>query len=462
MDYGNKNKQQLDEHVSPMEAQFSDHFVALDDQLAELKQSVDELPVLKSSVDQLKEEFTAMRQVFTDLQGMMQQLLYVRENDGAEGSNSKHKRSNRSGDNNHKEYFQYTNGNLFPKLPKVEFPKFCGEDSYGWVRKAKRYVEFHPMDEAYKVNFASVHFEGQAEHWFGTYIKAKGRVHWGEFVRDLNSRFAKLFKESVIGEFHKLRQLGSVELYYNEFETLRSVLVNEGCRFDEVYYVQSFVSGLRDEIRLEIEKFELNGLSRAIYLARKQETALSSNWHQPRSNQRSNQHTSYTTPVTNKTFPSQLPAKPKPNFLTPAQPTNQLPAQNTTKALLPTPNNSPYHKLSSAYFDDRRKRVQCYWCEETFTPAHNCKQKQVSMLIVEEGDEEDPPPIYDEEVQGTEEQHQASPITEEQNDMVITINTMTVVIEITTQKGLKKDCGDPAWGVKRLKCGPLVIQVSGL
>ncbi|KAK2977942.1 hypothetical protein RJ640_002582 [Escallonia rubra] len=261
MGYGNKNKQQLGEHVSLMEAQFSDHFGALDDQLTELKQSVDELPVLKSSVDQLKEEVTAMRQVCTDLQGMMQQLLYIRGNDGAEGSNSKHNRSNRSGDNNHKEYFQYTNGNLFPKLPKLEFPKFCGEDSYGWVRKAERYFEFHPMEETYKVNFASVHFEGQAEHWFGTYIKAKVRVHWGEFVRDLNSRFAKLFKESVIGEFHKLRQLGSVEQYYNEFETLRSLLVNEGCRFDDGHYVQSFASGLRDEIRLEIEK-----LSKLIYL----------------------------------------------------------------------------------------------------------------------------------------------------------------------------------------------------
>ncbi|KAK2992562.1 hypothetical protein RJ640_022755 [Escallonia rubra] len=290
MGYGNRNKQQLDEDVSLMEAQFLDHFGALDDQLAELKQNMDELPELKLSVEQLKEELPTIRQALTDLQGMMQQLLYTRGNEGAEGSNSKQNKSYKTGDTNHKEYFQYTNGNLFPKLPKLEFSKFFGEDSYGWVRKAERYFEFHPMDETHKVNFASAHFEGQAEHWFGTYIKAKGRVQWKEFVNDVNSRFARLFKESVIGEFHKLKQLGTVEQYYNEFEAIRSVLVNEECKFEEDYYVQSFVSGLRDEIRLEIEKFELYDLSIAIYLARKQEAALSRSWHQPRLNTKSNMH----------------------------------------------------------------------------------------------------------------------------------------------------------------------------
>ncbi|KAK2982784.1 hypothetical protein RJ640_006071 [Escallonia rubra] len=156
-----------------------DRFGSLDDQLTELRQNVEELLALKLSVDQLNEELPAMRQALSELQGLMQQLIY-----------------------------------------------------------------------------AKVHFEGQAEHWFGTHTKAKGKVSWTELVRDLNSRFAQLFKESVIGKFHKLRQLGSVEQYYNEFETLRSVLVNEGCKFEEVYFVQSFISGLKDELRLEVEKFE--------------------------------------------------------------------------------------------------------------------------------------------------------------------------------------------------------------
>ncbi|KAK2992554.1 hypothetical protein RJ640_010436 [Escallonia rubra] len=330
------NRQQLDEHVSLMEAQFSDHFGAIDDQLAELKETISDIPELKSSIDQLRDEMPSMKQTLR-------------------------------------------------------------EDSYGWVRKAERYFEFNPMDANLKVNFASVHFEGQAEYWFSTYIKPRGKVYWQNFVRDLHARFAKLFKESELGEFHKLRQVGTVEQYYNKFETLRSILVNEGGRFDELYFTQSFVSGLRDEIRLEIENFDLYDLSKAIFLARKQEANLYNSWHTPRAVQKP----SYTTPLPNhipikpQTNPS--PIRPKPllvPLISTYNPSSQPPNQ---KALLPTPAQPPIQKLPRTYFDERRRKGLCYWCDEMFSPSPHCKHKQVSMLIVDE-DEEVSPLIYDEEV----------------------------------------------------------------
>ncbi|KAK2970614.1 hypothetical protein RJ640_013489 [Escallonia rubra] len=267
------NKQQLDEHVSLMEAQFSDHFGAIDDQLAEMRETISDIPELKSSIDQLRVEMSYVRQTLSELRTMMQQLMATRGGDVGESSGSKQYRHSRGGEGSHREYQQVTNGNLFTKLPKIEFSKFIGENSYGWVRKAEKYSEFNLMEKNLKVNFASVHFEGQAEYWFSTYIRPRGRLYWPEFVRDLHARFAKLLKESVLGEFRKLRQTGSVEQYYNEFETLRSILVNEGGRFDESYFTQNFVSGLRYEIRLEIEKFDLYDLSRAIFLARNKRPA---------------------------------------------------------------------------------------------------------------------------------------------------------------------------------------------
>ncbi|KAK2981878.1 hypothetical protein RJ640_010395 [Escallonia rubra] len=262
---------QLDEHVSLMEAQFADHFSAIDDQLMNLKETISELPKLRASVEHLREELPAVRHSLAEMQMLMQQLVNMRE---GESSNPKQFRPPKGPEFVHKEYTQTTNGNSIPKLPKLDFPRFNGDDSYGWVRKAEKFFEFNPVDEQYKVSFASIHFEGQAEFWFGTYTKAKGRVTWTEFVKDLNARFASLFRESIVGEFHKLRHTSSVEIYYNGFEALRSMLVSEGCKFDEGYYIQSFVGGLRDDIRLEIEKFELYDLSRAIYLARKQEASI--------------------------------------------------------------------------------------------------------------------------------------------------------------------------------------------
>ncbi|KAK2965721.1 hypothetical protein RJ640_022248 [Escallonia rubra] len=352
------NKQKLDEHVSLMEARFADHFGTIDDQLAELKESISDLPNLKSSIDQMQ---------------------------------------GKGGENSHKEHFRYTNGNFSPKLPKIEFPKFDGGDCYGWIRKAERHFEFNPMDDYVKVNFASVHFEAQSEYWFGIYIKARGRVLWLVFIRDLTARFAKLFKESVIGEFHKLRQVGTVEQYYNDFEALRSIMVNEGCRFDDNYFIHSFISGLRDEIRLEVEKFEVYELSQAIFLARKQEASLTNSWHMPRTSSRPT--------LTTIPFHSTPQKPPQPISLyipkpVPTMPTHSHapPSQPISKALLLTPSNPPYQKIPRTYFDDRKKKGLCYWYDDIFSPTHVCKNKQIAMLIVDEEEEmEEPPPKYDEE-----------------------------------------------------------------
>ncbi|KAK2974937.1 hypothetical protein RJ640_009219 [Escallonia rubra] len=349
-------QQQLDEHVSLMEAQFANHFGAIDDQLMGLKETVSEISDLRTSVDQLKDELPVVRQSLNELQQMMHQLIQFKEGKGS-GSASRHSKTNKG---------------------------FCGEDSYGWVRKAEKYFDFNPVDEQYKVSFASVHFDGQAEFWYGTYIKARGKVSWPNFARDLHARFSSLFRESVIGEFHKLRQTTTVEQYYNDFETLRSILVSEGSKFEEDYFIQSFISGLKDEIRLEVEKFDVEDFSRAIFLARKQEASLNNAWHHPRTIARTQ-----STPIN--TSPAKLPPN-SPSWK--SKPIQTNPPAPPQKALLPTPNQAPTQKFTRGFFDERRKRGLCYWCDEVFTPAHSCKHRQVLMLVVDEEGGEDTPPVY--------------------------------------------------------------------
>ncbi|KAK2988604.1 hypothetical protein RJ640_026101 [Escallonia rubra] len=321
-------QQQLDEHVSLMEAQFADHFGAIDDQLMNMKEVMSEIPDLKLSVEQLRDKMPKVRHTLAEMQTMLQQLLSLKE---GEESFSRQSKNARVPGWNHKEFYQHTTGNPYPKLPKMDFPRFNGEDSYGWVRKAERFFEFNPIDEPIKVNFASIHFDGQAEFWFGTYIKAKGRVTWDVFVRDLNSRFASLFRESIVGEFHKLRQTTTVESYYNEFEALRSIL---------------------DEIRLEVEKFELYDLSRAIFLARKHEASISNGWHSSRTNAKP----MVPSPIAaNKNQNSNPAWKNKPIFTNPP-----IVPGHQQKAILPTPNTPPIQKLTKGNFDDRRRKGLCY------------------------------------------------------------------------------------------------------
>ncbi|KAK2993192.1 hypothetical protein RJ640_005160 [Escallonia rubra] len=338
-----------------------------------------EISELKASVDHLKDELPFMRQSMTKLQHMMQQLLHIREE---EGTNSRHTKWSKGNEQLYKEYHQTTSGNSSPKVPKLEFPRFSREDSYGWVRKAK------------------------------------GKVCWQEFTKDLHARFSCLFRESIIGEFHKLRQATTVEQYYNDFETLRSILVSEGSKFAEEYYIQGFISGLKDDIRLEVEKFDVGDLSKAIFLARKQEASLQNSWHNPRIGNRAHLSTP-SSPVAKVPFLSTS-WKSKPISTTQNHQPTHIPPQ-THKGLLPNPNQPPTQKFTRGFFDERRRKGLCYWCDEVFTPAHSCKHIQVSMLVVDEEESGDIPPIYDEEPPSIDE----AALGKEDEKIEITVNAIT-------------------------------------
>lgn len=46
-------------------------------------------------------------------------------------------------------------------------------------------------------------------------------------------------------------------------------------------------------------------------------------------------------------------------------------------------------RLSAAEMDEKRARGLCFWCDEKFTPGHNCRgRKQLYFLEVEEEEEE--------------------------------------------------------------------------
>ncbi|KAF5199575.1 hypothetical protein FRX31_010838 [Thalictrum thalictroides] len=60
--------------------------------------------------------------------------------------------------------FVNTYGNF--KVPKIDFPRFNGEDVRGWIMKAARYFLFNPIDKSQMVLFASLHLEGRADTWF--------------------------------------------------------------------------------------------------------------------------------------------------------------------------------------------------------------------------------------------------------------------------------------------------------
>ncbi|KAK2968998.1 hypothetical protein RJ640_007863 [Escallonia rubra] len=179
----------------------------------------------------------------------------------------------------------------------------------------------------YKVSYASVHFDAQAECWYAAYIKPLGRVRWEQFVKDMYARFSLTNGISVMGDFNKLIQVGSVDEYFNNFEAMRAHVVQEFDYLDENYFCMSFIGGLKHEIRSRVEQFEVDTLSKAIHIARREEVAIQNLFKTPRTLQptllSSNQSHSFTKfnstthgPGTT-AFPSKTPIlKPFPSSLT--------------------------------------------------------------------------------------------------------------------------------------------------
>ncbi|KAL3624153.1 hypothetical protein CASFOL_032969 [Castilleja foliolosa] len=162
----------------------------------------------------------------------------------------------------------------FP-VPRVDFPKFDGGDARSWIRKCQRYFLLNPMVDENKVMLAGMNLEGSAEYWFMDHIEGKD-INWNRFVELFLNRFVSLRNEDVIGEFNKLKQTTTVEKYIEKFAELRSYMLYRDCHLDEFYFLRSFYSGLKEEIRHMVELLCPHNLEQAYMMARKQEIVVES------------------------------------------------------------------------------------------------------------------------------------------------------------------------------------------
>ena len=154
--------------------------------------------------------------------------------------------------------------------------------------------------------------------------------------------------------------------YQAQFESLANRIVG----LPPPFFLSCFVSGLKPEIRREVQAFQPISLSQAISLAKLQEdkfvdiaTSIRSQRFTPIA-QRS---------VVNTDFPSSKPV---------SIPNSSFPPKSS-----PNTNNHPIKRLSTAELQNRREKCLCYYCDDKYKPGHKCK-KQFLLLIAESEDAE--------------------------------------------------------------------------
>lgn len=141
--------------------------------------------------------------------------------------------------------------------PKLEFPKFDGTNPRLWIKKCCKYFSLCKISEDQKVDLASLNMIDQAEHWISSYLSIRKNVDWSDFVIELNARFKDSTANNVVEQFNKLQQGESLESYIDEFEHLRSIMIQNNSILPDSYVLESFIGGLKPAVKPFVKAFKL-------------------------------------------------------------------------------------------------------------------------------------------------------------------------------------------------------------
>lgn len=102
----------------------------------------------------------------------------------------------------------------------------------------------------------------------------KGRVGWTEFVDAIMKRFGKNEGLDFQEEFNKLSQTGSLLDYIERFEELKSLIICKNTKLGEDYFIFSFISGLKAELKPMVRLMKPQILLDAMEIAQFQEQTI--------------------------------------------------------------------------------------------------------------------------------------------------------------------------------------------
>lgn len=129
-------------------------------------------------------------------------------------------------------------------MPKLEFPKFDGENPRLWKDRCELYFEVYSVSEALKPRFAALNFDGPAASWLQT-VERRGRVQsWEALHTAVGARFDRDQYQLHMKQLDNLKQTGSVTDYYTKFEQLAHCILLYNNAYDDVYFVTRVLSGL--------------------------------------------------------------------------------------------------------------------------------------------------------------------------------------------------------------------------
>jgi hypothetical protein len=152
-----------------------------------------------------------------------------------------------------------------PKLAKMDFPKYKGVDNpTSWICRVEQFFEFQRTVEGDKLPMTAYHLEEEAQMWYQLFRDSEETVTWESLKAALHIRYGPTIFEDHFGDLTKLQQVGTVRDYQLQFEQLLSRVG----KLSIPHQLGCFVSGLKGDLRREVQALKPSTLTEAIRLTR--------------------------------------------------------------------------------------------------------------------------------------------------------------------------------------------------
>ncbi|KAL8159085.1 hypothetical protein V2J09_000622 [Rumex salicifolius] len=217
-----------------------------------------------------------------------------------------------------------------------------------------------------KVEFAAMYVNGKADTWLQGILIQRPRIPWMELREAICARFGEKQGYEVVEEFNKLEQKDDLEAYCEKFEELRSYMLAYDPHLPESYFVSSFLSGLKPEIKSLVKISRPTSLAEALEHSRLHDTAVQAIVKLSKPPWRPSGGFSH-----NKT--TNLDSKVTSNISTPSQSTTSL----TPKSVAPVAESR----------EARRAAGLCYRCGDKYFVGHRCKSQTLHSLLASQIDD---------------------------------------------------------------------------
>ncbi|XP_071688098.1 uncharacterized protein [Rutidosis leptorrhynchoides] len=154
------------------------------------------------------------------------------------------------------------------RFTKGEFPRFDGSDVKEWLYRCKQFFEIDNLEDEEKIIIVSIHLYKKALTWHQQFMKLNGPVEWVVYEPAILKRFGTTI-EDPMAELKNLRQTGSIDSYYEEFEALLNKV-----ELSVTQAISLFLGGLQKEIELTVRMFKPKTLEEAYGLSKLQEDTI--------------------------------------------------------------------------------------------------------------------------------------------------------------------------------------------